>query len=207
MLVKIIEILPISSVTISKLLFNFTHGSSKNYIYFKMTNSNVYRNFKRANIPIINKFNVGLLLLKKRHLYLNQIKKKVLSNLELYSFKETLTRYLEKHFKYCFNLYLFVLPFTLRPAALVCLFMSYKLLRKYSLRFVLNTVVFALQRCPSIQGVNLKCSGRFTRKQRAVSIRVNSVTKQNRPSNTFTAFIDYSFRSIKLENSLCGIKL
>lgn len=182
-------------------------SKQKKYYHFKAVYFNVKRNFLGNNMPVLNHVNVNLFLLKKRRQYLQLMQHKLLANLALVSFKNTVLLFLQKQLNCKINLYFFILPFTLRPAALVGLFIVFKLLKKYTIRFVINTVVSALQRCNSIQGINIKCSGRFTRKQRAVNILVKSIEKQNRPLNTFTAFIDYSFRSVKLTNSLCGIKL
>lgn len=61
-----------------------------------------------------------------------------------------------------------------------------------------------IQRDLQLLGFRLKCSGRFSRKQRASSF---SYTVGKVPLSTVTAFVDFSMDSISLRFGACGLKI
>jgi len=83
-------------------------------------------------------------------------------------------------------------------------YMVIKLKKKFSLKYVLNSVIKFLKNTERIEGFKIKCSGRFDKKQRATYL-----LKQLKKISSTGIFIpiDYAFSTLTLKYGLCGIKL
>lgn len=83
-------------------------------------------------------------------------------------------------------------------------YMIIKLKKKFSLKYVLNSVIKFLKNTKKIEGYKIKCSGRFDKKQRATYL-----LKQLKKVSSTGIFIplDYAFSTLTLKYGLCGIKL
>jgi hypothetical protein len=81
-------------------------------------------------------------------------------------------------------------------------YMTKRLEQGYYLVFLAKTLLKGYAR--SALGIRFKCSGRFTRSQRA---RTYIFKRGRAPLNTFDVKFDYNYKSVRLKYGLCGVKL
>jgi len=79
-----------------------------------------------------------------------------------------------------------------------------RLLQHFNLMETIMPVVNDAKERPDILGFHLKCSGRFSRKDRAVH---KHIRLQKKPLNTFKGRLEYYVEKIFLKNSVVTIKL
>jgi len=79
-----------------------------------------------------------------------------------------------------------------------------RLLQHFNLMETIIPVINDAKERPDVLGFHLKCSGRFSRKDRAVH---KHVRLQKKPLNTFKGRLEYFVERIFLKNSVVTIKL
>lgn len=84
--------------------------------------------------------------------------------------------------------------------------MTKYMVRKLRYRYTLNELIGYLRNIISIQvkGLQVKCSGRFTRRQRA---SIKKVSFGRISLNTLGYAIDYNYKSVALKYGVGGIKI
>ena len=103
-----------------------------------------------------------------------------------------------------FNVAFFLINNANITASLITRYFIRKLLHGFLVHEIIYPVLKDLKQNRNIQGFRLLCSGRFTRKQRAM-IKWNRYKKM--PLSTITANIDYSTSSIPLKFGVGAFKL
>jgi ribosomal S3-like protein len=89
-------------------------------------------------------------------------------------------------------------------SSLVLKYLIIKLKQRFSLNELIYPLFRLLKKNKNIIGVKIGCFGRFSRKQRASKIWYSY---GKLPLNTLVVPIDYSMSTVKLKNSICGIKV
>lgn len=80
------------------------------------------------------------------------------------------------------------------------------MVRKLKNRYSLNELIGYIKRLivPHVQGLRIKCTGRFTRRQRA---SVKKVSFGRVSLNTLHYYIDYDYKPVTLKYGVGGIKI
>jgi len=144
---------------------------------------------------------------RKKFILFFRLKAKKLFKLQMAQIGLALKSLVFRYTKTKIDLFCLSFPLVLKTASIVSIFFAARLQQNYRLGGLTRSVLKTLIRCSELRGVVLKCSGRFTRAQRAKRMTVSANIKRIRPLGTFTALVDYAFKVAYLRNGACGIKV